>query len=159
MNVQKEFDELAIKFENHPHVRLVLRYDETITHNIFAGADLFVIPSIFEPCGLTQMYAMRYGAIPVVRKTGGLADSVFDVDNDNILEEKRNGFTFTEPTEEALACALERAFKYFKEQPHWWAELGKKVMCQDLSWDAAPIDQYIKLYEHTVESHPPASLS
>jgi ADP-glucose type glycogen/starch synthase len=157
--IKKEFDELAIQFENHPHVRLVLRYEENITHNIFGGADLFVIPSIFEPCGLTQMYAMRYGAIPVVRKTGGLADSVFDVDNDNILEEKRNGFTFTEPIEEALAGALDRAFKYFKEQPQWWADLVKKVMCIDLSWDAAPIDQYIKLYEHTVEGHPPASLS
>lgn len=159
-HIKEEFDELAVQFEDHPHVRLVLRCEETLTHNIFAAADLFVIPSIFEPCGLTQMYAMRYGAIPVVRKTGGLADSVFDVDGDIVTEEKRNGFTFTEPTEEALASALDRALDYYNEQPQWWTELVTKVMCIDLSWDAAPIDQYIKLYEHTVEDgHPPASLS
>ena len=71
---QEEFDELERQFQNHPHIRLVLRYEEEVTHNIYAAADIFVIPSLFEPCGLTQMYAMRYGAIPVVRKTGGLAD-------------------------------------------------------------------------------------
>lgn len=98
--IKKAFDELAQQFENHPHVRLVLRCEETLTHNIFAAADMFVIPSIFEPCGLTQMYSMRYGTVPVVRKTGGLADSVFDVDQKSIAEEKRNGLTFTEPTEE-----------------------------------------------------------
>jgi ADP-glucose type glycogen/starch synthase len=159
-SIKEEFDRLAVQFENHPHVRLVLRCEETLTHNIFAGADMFVIPSIFEPCGLTQMYAMRYGAIPVVRKTGGLADCIFDVDGDIVTEEKRNGFTFNEPTEEALAGALDRALDYYNEKPQWWADLVSKVMSIDFSWDAAPIDQYIKLYEHTVEDgHPPASLS
>lgn len=61
---------------------------------------------------------------------------------------------------QALVGALDRAFAYFKEQPQWWTDLVKRVMCIDLSWDAAPIDQYLKLYEHTVEGgHPPASLS
>jgi glycogen synthase len=107
-----------------------------------------------------QMYAMRYGAIPVVRKTGGLADCIFDVDGDIVTEEKRNGFTFNEPNEEALAGALDRALDYYNEKPQWWADLVSKVMSIDFSWDAAPIDQYIKLYEHTVEDgHPPASLS
>lgn len=126
--IKKEFDELAQQFEDHPHVRLILRCDETLTHNIFAAADIFVIPSMFEPCGLTQMYSMRYGTIPVVRKTGGLADSVFDVDQKYVAEEKRNGFTFNEPTEEALASTLDRAFWYFKEQPQWWKSLIQKVM-------------------------------
>nr|PNR39451.1 hypothetical protein PHYPA_019729 [Physcomitrium patens] len=178
--IKKAFDELAQQFENHPHVRLVLRCEETLTHNIFAAADMFVIPSIFEPCGLTQMYSMRYGTVPVVRKTGGLADSVFDVDQKSIAEEKRNGLTFTEPTEElsilssttitestyssipvnALASALDRALLCYKEQPQWWTNLKQRVMRIDMSWDAAPIDQYVKLYEHTVEDgHPPASLS
>ncbi|XP_024384226.1 probable starch synthase 4, chloroplastic/amyloplastic [Physcomitrium patens] len=158
--IKKDFDELAQQFENHPHVRLVLRYEETLTHNIYGAADIFVIPSIFEPCGLTQMYSMRYGTIPVVRKTGGLADSVFDVDQKHAVVEKRNGFTFSEPTEEALASALDRALLYYKEHPDWWKALVSKVMRIDMSWDAAPIDQYIKLYEHTVqEGHPPASIS
>lgn len=146
-SIEKEFDELAKEFENHPHVRLVLRCEETLTHNIFAAADVFVIPSIYEPCGLTQMYSMRYGTVPVVRKTGGLADSVFDVDEEKIPVEERNGFVFTDPTEEALASALDRALGYYKHHPQWWTELVTKVMSIDFSWDAAPIEQYIKLYQ------------
>lgn len=158
--IKKDFDDLAKQYENHPHVRFVLRYEETLTHNIYGAADIFVIPSIFEPCGLTQMYSLRYGTIPVVRKTGGLADSIFDVDQKHVPVEKRNGFTFTESTEEALASALDRAFHYYREQPEWWTKLVSKVMHIDMSWDAAPIDQYLKLYTHTIEDgHPPASIS
>jgi ADP-glucose type glycogen/starch synthase len=151
-HIKEEFDELERQFQNHPHIRLVLRYEEELTHNIFAAADIFVIPSLFEPCGLTQMYAMRYGAIPVVRKTGGLADSVFDVDDESLPFEERNGFSFTNPDEEALTPVLNRAMRYYKERRIWWANLVRQVMRLDFSWDAAPVDQYIRLYDEAVTS-------
>lgn len=149
--IQEEFDDIARQFENHPHIRLVLRVEENLTHNIFGAADIFVIPSMFEPCGLTQLYSMRYGAIPVVRKTGGLADSVFDVDCEAVPLEKRNGFTFINPDEQSVSDALDRALDYYNERKQWWKELQHTVMRIDFSWDAAPVDQYIDLYERAVD--------
>ncbi|XP_052288594.1 probable starch synthase 4, chloroplastic/amyloplastic [Citrus sinensis] len=72
--ILREFEGIANHFQNHDHIRLILKYDESISHSIYAASDIFIIPSIFEPCGLTQMIAMRYGTIPVARKTGGLND-------------------------------------------------------------------------------------
>lgn len=98
--IQADFDALAIDLASqYPNrVKLCFEYNEPLSHLIFAGSDIFLVPSMFEPCGLTQMIAMRYGTIPVVRKTGGLSDTVFDIDDD---EEKAascgmvtNGFSF-----------------------------------------------------------------
>lgn len=145
--IKEEFENLGRQFQDHPHIRLVLRCEEALTHNIYAGADIFVIPSIFEPCGLTQMYAMRYGTIPVVRKTGGLADSVFDKDDKSIPLQKRNGFTFINPDEQDMARALDRAMDFYKNHQQEWEQFIQHVMRLDFSWDAAPINHYITLYD------------
>ncbi|XP_023759665.1 probable starch synthase 4, chloroplastic/amyloplastic isoform X3 [Lactuca sativa] len=148
-NIHREFEEIAKKFQTHEHIRLILKYDEALSHSIYAASDMFIIPSIFEPCGLTQMIAMRYGAIPVARKTGGLNDSVFDVDDDTIPIQLRNGFTFVTPDEHAFNGAFDRAFKYYKNDSEGWEELMKKVMNIDFSWDTSA-SQYEELYLQSV---------
>lgn len=126
-HIQHEFEGIARQFENHPQIRLVLKYDEALSHAIYAASDIFVIPSIFEPCGLTQMISMRYGTIPVVRRTGGLADSVFDVDDERNPEEKKNGFVFDDANEGSLNWGLDRALDYYSQRPEWWQDLVKKA--------------------------------
>ncbi|KAG0622794.1 hypothetical protein M758_3G123800 [Ceratodon purpureus] len=147
--IQHEFEDIARQFEKHPQIRLVLKYDEALSHSIYAASDIFVIPSIFEPCGLTQMISMRYGTIPVVRRTGGLADSVFDVDDERNPEEKKNGFVFDDPNEGSLNWGLDRALDYFTQRPEWWQDLVKKAMLMDFTWDASA-DQYVELYKQVL---------
>lgn len=148
-HIQREFEALSQQFSQHPHVRLILKYDEALSHSIYAGADIFIIPSIFEPCGLTQMIAMRYGAIPVARKTGGLNDSVFDVDDEMIPLQTRNGFTFSGTHEKDLNYALDRALNYFVQRKEWWKDLVKKAMLMDFSWDSSAT-QYEELYKKAI---------
>ncbi|XP_022632992.1 probable starch synthase 4, chloroplastic/amyloplastic isoform X3 [Vigna radiata var. radiata] len=148
-HIQKEFEGIANHFQNHDHVRLILKYDESLSHAIYAASDMFIIPSIFEPCGLTQMISMRYGAIPIVRKTGGLNDSVFDVDDDTIPSQFRNGFTFVNPDEQGLNGALVRALNLFKNNPERWKQLVQKDMNIDFSWETSSAE-YEDLYLKSV---------
>lgn len=145
-HIQREFEGIANQFCEHPSIRLILKYDEVLSHYIYGASDIFVIPSIFEPCGLTQMIAMRYGSIPVARRTGGLNDSVFDVDDETIPAKVRNGFTFFAADEQGLNHALDRAITYYRKKANWWQELVKKVMTIDFSWDSSAT-QYEELYE------------
>ncbi|XP_021295195.1 probable starch synthase 4, chloroplastic/amyloplastic isoform X2 [Herrania umbratica] len=115
----------------------------------FEASDMFIIPSIFEPCGLTQMIAMRYGSVPIARKTGGLNDSVFDVDDDTIPHQFQNGFTFTTPDEQGVNTALERAFNLYKNDKASWQRLVQKDMNIDFSWDSSA-SQYEELYAKSV---------
>ncbi|KAL5731895.1 putative starch synthase 4 [Ranunculus cassubicifolius] len=149
-HIQREFEGIAKQFENHPHIRLILKYDEALSHTIYAASDMFIIPSVFEPCGLTQMIAMRYGSVPIVRKTGGLNDSVFDVEDGAIPLQFRNGFTFLNPDEKAVSRALERAFSHYKQNRESWEQLVQRIMKIDFSWDSSA-NQYIELYEKSVE--------
>jgi starch synthase len=134
------------EFRDHPDVKLMVTYSEALSHFLFAAADVVLVPSIFEPCGLTQMIGMRYGAVPVVRQTGGLADTVKDVDDDNIASERKNGFTFTTPSEESLNGALDRAIKYHRERATWWDGLTAKIMTMDFSWQKSA-SSYLDLYK------------
>ncbi|XP_009108356.1 probable starch synthase 4, chloroplastic/amyloplastic isoform X1 [Brassica rapa] len=148
-HIQREFEGIEQQFKSHDHVRLLLKYDEALSHSIYAASDMFIIPSIFEPCGLTQMIAMRYGSIPIARKTGGLNDSVFDIDDDTIPTQFQNGFTFQTADEQGLNYALERAFNHYKKDEEKWMRLMEKVMSIDFSW-ASSATQYEELYTRSV---------
>ncbi|URE31367.1 Starch synthase [Musa troglodytarum] len=148
-HIQREFEDIANHFQSHSHIRLLLKYDDALSHLIYAASDMFIIPSMFEPCGLTQMIAMRYGSVPIVRKTGGLNDSVFDVDDNTIPEQYQNGFTFVAPDEQGLSSAMERAFQHYIRSPESWQQLVQKDMRLDFSWDSSA-SQYEELYERSV---------
>nr|XP_017223019.1 PREDICTED: probable starch synthase 4, chloroplastic/amyloplastic [Daucus carota subsp. sativus] len=148
-HIQKEFEEIANHFQSHEHVRLLLKYDESLSHLIYAASDMLIIPSIFEPCGLTQMIAMKYGSVPVVRKTGGLNDSVFDIDDDSIPVHFRNGYTFFTADEQGFNSALDRAIYHYKNDSDSWQQLVQKNMNIDFSWDSSAL-QYEELYLKSV---------
>ena len=127
---------------------LRLGYDETLAHRIEAGADLFVMPSRFEPCGLNQIYSLRYGTLPVVRRTGGLADTVVDADAQARMAGTATGFVFDAATSEALVGALQRALALYR-QPPVWKRLVQTAMRQDFSWKRSAAE-YLELYETAV---------
>ena len=143
----------------HPgRVAALIGYDEARAHRLMAGADLLAVPSRFEPCGLTQMYALRYGTLPVVHRVGGLADTVADADEPPRGREG-NGFTFVRGTAPDLAAALGRAAAAWRD-PARRSALQQRGMAQDLSWDG-PARQYLALYrslggKSTVEAVPVA---
>lgn len=129
-----------------PDCRLELGYDEDLAHLLYAAADLLVVPSLYEPCGLTQMIAMRYGTLPLVRQVGGLADTVFDAHESDKPFGERNGFVFAAPDPRALEAALERALGLWAEYPEYFRQLRLNGMASDHSW-ARPGRQYLHLYE------------
>ncbi len=144
--IKDSFELLQAKYKNHAHVSILLDKDEALAHLIFSAADLFIIPSLFEPCGLTQMIALRYGTIPIARVTGGLADTVFDIDTSSKPLDARNGFTFDFPDKEGVYWALDRALACYKKDRKKWLQLLMNGMKMDFTWkSAAPL--YIKLYE------------
>lgn len=149
--IQGDFTNLASQLhgEYHGRVKLCLTYDEPLSHLIYAGADFILVPSIFEPCGLTQLIAMRYGSIPIVRKTGGLYDTVFDVDNDKDRAQAQglepNGFNFEGADSSGVDYALDRAITTFYDARDWFNSLCKRVMEQDWSWNRPALD-YMELY-------------
>ena len=122
-------------------------YDEGLSHRIQAGCDALLVPSRFEPCGLTQLYAMRYGTVPVVRRTGGLADTVIDVDEGTA----GTGFVFDHADSDDLIGAVRRAVALF-HQPDAWQTVMRTAMAQDFSWDRVARD-YIALYGETLHDH------
>ncbi len=127
--------------DQHPdHFAFVEGYDEALSHLMFAGADAFLMPSRFEPCGLTQMQAMRYGAAPVVTAVGGLVDTVPDADRDP----KGLGFVADEVTTEHLLAAMFRAARTVSRKRER-AALCKRMMAVDWSW-TEPAERYAELY-------------
>ena len=133
---------------NHPvHVAVRLGFDEALAHRIFAGADAIVIPSQFEPCGLTQLYGLRYGAVPIVHRVGGLADTVTDAATHSSAA-PGTGLVFEEPTAESLSHALQRALALF-DQPRRWQALVRAGMNTPVDWDRAA-KAYSTLYTGAV---------
>jgi starch synthase len=131
----------------HPgSVGLHVGYDEALSHVVIAGADLFTVPSRFEPSGLTQMYSQLYGTAPVVRRTGGLADSVVQATPDSIADGSGTGFLFEEASGSALAAALEAAVGLYREDPQSWAALQANGMRQDFGW-GRPAAAYARVYQ------------
>ncbi len=125
-----------------PTISINLRYDEGLAHRIYAGSDLFLMPSLFEPCGLGQLISMRYGTIPVARRTGGLADTVLDPAEDS---EKATGLVFDEFSKSALLICVDRALKVYGD-PAAWARLKQNASSRDYSWKQSA-KEYLHLYE------------
>jgi starch synthase len=117
-------------------VAVIRGFDEALSHRIEAGADVFLMPSRFEPCGLNQMYSQRYGTPPVVRRTGGLADSVVDCTPDSLAAGTATGFVFQQPTAGALGAAVERAVNVWRK-PDAWRRLQQNAMARDFAWTAS----------------------
>jgi len=143
----EEHEALLTRLANrHPQpVAVCIDFDEPLGQLIYGGCDIFLMPSRYEPCGLGQMMAMRYGAVPVVRRTGGLADTVDDCDR---ALERGTGFVFDEPSAEALAAVLERAVDAY-EQRDAWRRLQQRCMARNFSWRASAA-RYAQLYEQVV---------
>jgi starch synthase len=115
-------------------IALQSRFSDSLAHRIEAAADLFLMPSQYEPCGLNQLYSLRYGTLPVVRATGGLADTIADATIERMSERTATGFSFVDYSPEALADATLRALTIFRESPNKWGEIVETGMRQDWSW-------------------------
>lgn len=120
-------------------------FDESLAHQIIAGSDIFLMPSHFEPCGVTQMYSLKYGTVPVVRATGGLADTVFQWDG-----KSGNGFIFSEYTCEAFLKSLKEAIQFFKNR-EVWGKIMRTAMAMDFSWENSA-KEYIEMYKNMLSS-------
>jgi starch synthase len=120
-------------------------YDEALAHRIVAGADLIAVPSRFEPCGLTQLYGLRYGTLPLVHRVGGLADTVVDATPGALASGRATGFAFDGAHADALAGAMHRALALWRDPPAWRAVVAQ-AMAQDTSW-RLPAAEYVALYE------------
>ncbi|MEO0349277.1 MAG: glycogen synthase GlgA [Cyanobacteria bacterium P01_A01_bin.15] len=132
---------------DNPNCHLELGFDEELSHLIYAGADIMVVPSNFEPCGLTQLISFKYGTVPVVRGVGGLVDTVFDRDYDESKPpEKRNGYVFYQSDSYALESALDRALDLWYTDRSGFEQLQRQGMAYDYSWHL-PGEQYIKIYD------------
>ena len=126
-------------------VAVRIGYDEAFAHRLIAGADAILVPSRFEPCGLTQLYGLRYGTLPIVRRVGGLADTVVDATAENLRADRATGFVFDAAAVPALDAALQRAAEMFTKDRATWEKLQRRAMAQDFSWHGAAA-QYLDLY-------------
>ncbi len=130
----------------HPaHVAVHIGYDENRAHRLMAGGDMIVVPSRFEPCGLTQLYGLRYGTLPIVRRVGGLADTVVDAHTATLADGTATGFAFDHASAFDLGAAVLRAIAAWRDKAGWRTMMAR-AMAEDFSWQG-PAMQYLKLYE------------
>ncbi len=144
-SLQKELDHFKRTFQQSKEVLISYQYDEALAHEIYAASDFFIVPSLFEPCGLSQMISFRYGTLPIVRATGGLKDSVIDYEDPSAPSPQRNGIVFQDPSLKAVTHAMQRAFHLWKEDSatrHW---LMRRAMQLNFSWEK-PALEYLRLY-------------
>ncbi len=137
------FDEFNDRYPDKFAARL--EFSNELAHKIEAGADMFLMPSRYEPCGLNQMYSLAYGTVPIVRETGGLADTIADVNHQTLANGTANGFTFLEDNPQALSETLRRASEAYRDG-ELWQQLVSNGMRQDWSW-ARSAQEYASLYE------------
>jgi len=130
------------------NIRTVIGFNPKLAQKIYAGADMFLMPSKFEPCGLGQLISLKYGTVPIVRETGGLADTIQDFSLQNL---QGNGFTFKDYDAEMLLETIKRAIEMYKNKDNW-KKLTLNAMNCDFSWNKSA-QQYINLYEKIVEDH------
>ena len=141
MRYQRTFREFG---EDYPDkTGIFLRYDYGLAHRIFAGSDMLLVPSRYEPCGLNQLYALKYGTAPIVRATGGLGDTVESLDSER---DTGTGFKFEEADPTLLETAIDEAIRVYMKEPDRWKRLMVRGMAQDFSWQRSA-SQYVQLYE------------
>jgi starch synthase len=162
--VQGDFNAMAGSIGG-PNAAFAFAFDEPLSHLVYAAADFILVPSMFEPCGLTQMISMRYGAVPVVRATGGLRDTIFDVDNEKdraawevdgstdwkVTGDATNGFSFEGTDIGGLEYALDRALDTYYNDRIWFRQFQERIMRQDWSWNRPALD-YVELYYSAIRS-------
>jgi starch synthase len=140
---------LAAASRHRARIGVSIGYNEPLSHLMQAGADAILIPSRFEPCGLTQLYGLRYGCVPIVARTGGLADTVIDANEAALHARVATGFQFAPINADGLRLALRRAFTAFRE-PKVWARLQNQGMKSDVSWERSA-ERYASLYSDLLE--------
>jgi len=145
--LERQLSQLAVAMPDS--VSISFGYDDALSHRIIAGADVVAVPSRYEPCGLTQLYGLRYGSLPVVHAVGGLADTVVDANEANLQADRATGFAFVNATEPALHATLHRAQRLFVEPPRW-QQVMRRAMAQDFSWDEAAA-RYVELFDAVTE--------
>ncbi len=138
----------AVAAANPSQVAVMIGYSETLAHKLMAAGDMLVMPSRFEPCGLTQFYAMRYGTVPLVHVTGGLADTVVDATYDSLMTGTATGFAFEHANAGAFQWTIERALGMYR-QPEQWRKVQAACVAQDFTWDLSAA-RYVELYRALV---------
>ena len=146
-SINEHFLGLKRHFNDNPDCHLEIAYNEEAAHLIYAGADMIVVPSRYEPCGLTQIIAMAFGTVPIVRAVGGLADTVFDKDFSSRPLHERNGYVFESADNPGLESALQRAIACYYQFPEHFRQLMLNGMRGDHSWNH-PAQHYLNIYDH-----------
>jgi starch synthase len=136
---------------NPDRVAVKIGFADPLARRIEAGADMFLMPSRYEPCGLSQLYSLKYGTVPVVRTTGGLRDTVIDLTPATLAAGAASGFCFDDYAPAALAAAMERACRSYA-QPEVWRQLIAHGMAQDWSWKASAA-KYVALFAQIAARH------
>jgi starch synthase len=144
--IGNHFRHLKQHYNDNPDCHIELGFNEELSHLIYAGAEMMVVPSLFEPCGLTQMIALKYGAVPIVRATGGLADTVFDANYAERPYHERNGYVFNDFNAAGIESALHGAIGMWYTYPTYFRELVTNGMRCDYSWNH-PGQHYLNVYE------------
>lgn len=142
---EKELEKLSVKYKKKLYVKI--GYDEALSHQIQAGVDIFLMPSYFEPCGLTQLYSLRYGTLPIAFHTGGLVDTINDLEKN---PKKGTGFLFEKFDYKCLDTHLQAAVKLFADKKAW-REAQVRAMSQDFSW-TKPVKAFEEIYSSLIES-------
>ncbi len=148
--INDHFWGLKKHLNDSPDCHLEIGYSDELAHLIYAGADLMVVPSRFEPCGLTQLISLRYGTVPIVRAVGGLADTVFDKDHSHRPLHERNGYVFPDATDASMESALSRALGCYYQFPEHFRHLMENGMNSDYSWNH-PGQHYLNIYDYIRE--------
>lgn len=146
----------GLSYDFPQQVKYIPQYSESAARKIYAGSDAFLMPSVYEPCGLGQMIALTYGTIPFVNKTGGLADTVFDVD-EKIADQVPNGFAFSPLFGDVLKDNLWRMYYKYKDDPKGWSSLKRNAMKCSFTWDAS-VQEYLKVYKSAFETDNTAAI-
>jgi starch synthase len=145
--IGQQFQGLKQRYNDNPDCHLELAFNEELSHLIYAGSDMIIVPSLFEPCGLTQLIGLRYGTVPIVRATGGLMDTVFDANHANKPYHERTGYVFNDFNAQGIESALERAIGLANNFPEHFRELMVNGMRSDYSWNH-PGQNYLNVYDH-----------